>query len=441
MATHTPAPRSRRRARTAPAPVRRHHVAALDGLRGLAVLGVLLFHAGHFGGGFLGVDLFFVLSGFLITGLLLKEARTHRGRIDLAAFWGRRARRLVPALALMVAGTLLLVRAFSTPPVVRQALDDTPWVAANLVNWHFIADRVGYWQSSDTQVFSHLWSIAVEEQFYLLWPLLITLLARGGTTGTSDRRVAITAATGAVLSLLAMVALVDPVDTTRVYEGTDTRAFSLLLGSLMATEPARRLLNRVSERATAWWSAVLATAITAYWITADGQTFPGLFHGGLFLHALTAALLIALVARSPHTPVGRALAAPPLRALGTLSYSLYLWHWPIYLLLDEDRLDLTGWSRTAVLLTVSLATARLSKTLVEDPVRFHARWAYGRTGAAALCITLVVLAALWALIPRPDPGAGSVDVTRLDAEADTSHRSCLAQLVDPASRSACELGS
>lgn len=415
MATQTSNPHSHRRTRTAPTPARTHHIAALDGLRGLAVLGVLLFHAGLFGGGFLGVDLFFVLSGFLITALLLKEARTRNGRIGLAAFWGRRARRLAPALAVMVAGTLLLVWAFSTPSVLRQALDDTPWVVANLANWHFVADQVGYWQSSDTQVFSHLWSIAVEEQFYLVWPLLIAVLARGSRAGSGDRHVAIAAATGAVLSLVLMVTLADPVDTTRVYEGTDTRAFSLLLGSLMATQPALQLLDRAGERAIGWWSLALAAGIAAYWITADGQNSPGLFHGGLFLHALAAALLIACVARSPRTPLGRALATPPLRGLGQISYSLYLWHWPIYLLLTEDRLGLTGWSRTAVLLTVSLAAAWLSKVLVEDPVRFRARWSHGRTGAAALLATVAALAALWALLPRPQPGAGSVDIDRLTA--------------------------
>ncbi|MFF5971058.1 acyltransferase family protein [Streptomyces sp. NPDC012769] len=421
MVTQTPAPHSPRRAPAAPAPARAparsHHIAALDGLRGLAVLGVLLFHAGHFGGGFLGVDLFFVLSGFLITGLLLGEARTRNGRIDLAAFWGRRARRLAPALAVMVAGTLLLVGAFGTPSVVRQALDDTPWVVANLANWHFIADQVGYWQSSDTQVFSHLWSIAVEEQFYLVWPLLIVVLARGGGAGSGDRRVAVAAATGAVLSLVLMVALADPVDTTRVYEGTDTRAFSLLLGSLMATEPAARLLRRAGERAVGRWSLVLAAGIAAYWFAADGQHSPGLFHGGLFLHALGAALLIACVARAPRSPLGRALAVPPLRGLGLISYGLYLWHWPVFLLLTDDRLGLTGRRRTAVLLAVSLAAAWLSKVLVEDPIRFRARWSYGRTGAAALLAALLALAALWALTPRPAVGAGSVDITRLTAGA------------------------
>ncbi|MFD0455121.1 acyltransferase family protein [Streptomyces violaceoruber] len=253
-----------------PRPSRRH-IAPLDGLRGVAVLGVLFFHAGHFDGGFLGVDLFLVLSGFLITGLLLKEARARDGRIDLLAFWGRRARRLLPALAVVLAGTLLLVWALGPPNLLRYALDDGPWVAANLANWHFVADRVGYWDSAGTRVFSHLWSIAVEEQFYVVWPLVLCLTARGRGGG---RRVAAVAAAGAAASLVLMVVLTTPADTTRVYEGTDTRAFSLLLGALAATEPAARLVSRLGERAAGRWSLALAAGIGAYWITADGQNSP-----------------------------------------------------------------------------------------------------------------------------------------------------------------------
>ncbi|GAA2679683.1 acyltransferase [Streptomyces violaceolatus] len=408
----TPSP-ARRRARAAPSPVprpSRRHIAPLDGLRGVAVLGVLFFHAGHFDGGFLGVDLFLVLSGFLITGLLLTEARARDGRIDLLAFWGRRARRLLPALAVVLAGTLLLVWALGPPNLLRYALDDGPWVAANLANWHFVADRVGYWDSAGTRVFSHLWSIAVEEQFYVVWPLVLCLSARGRGGG---RRVAAVAAAGAAASLVLMVVLTTPADTTRVYEGTDTRAFSLLLGALAATEPAARLVSRLGERAAGRWSLALAAGIGAYWITADGQNSPSLFRGGLFLHALAAALLIACLARAPRTPAGRFLAAAPLRRLGTVSYSLYLWHWPVYLLLSEERLGLEGAPRTAVLLAVSVALAVLSKVLVEDPVRFRARWAKGRTGAVALVAAFAALAALWTAVPQPRTGEGSVDVTRL----------------------------
>lgn len=405
-------PPPHRRVRTNPPapPSDAGRVAPLDGLRGLAVLGVLLFHAGRFSGGFLGVDLFFVLSGFLITGLLLKEARARGGRIDLVAFWGRRARRLLPALAAAIAGTLALVWAFGPPSLLRYALDDAPWVVANLANWHFVADQVGYWNAADTRVFGHLWSIAVEEQFYLVWPVLLGLVARGPR---ADRNVSAVAAAGAAISLALMVALTVPADTTRVYEGTDTRAFSLLLGALLATAPATRLVEGVGRRATSWISAVLTCAIAAYWITADGQNAPSLFQGGLFLHALAAAVLIACLARAPRTPAGRVLATPVMRWFGLISYSLYLWHWPVYLLLSEERLGMAGWGRTAVILAVSTAAAWLSKVLIEDPVRFRAPWARGRTGAVAVLGTFVALAALWVMVPEPQLGVGTVDTTRL----------------------------
>lgn len=299
-------PSTSRRARTAvatataPATAKRH-IAPLDGLRGLAVLGVLFFHAGHFGGGFLGVDLFFVLSGFLITGLLLKETAARDGRIDPLAFWGRRARRLLPALAVTIAGTLVLAWAFGPPALLGHARDDTPWVLANLANWHFIADQLGYWDAADTRVFSHLWSIAVEEQFYLLWPAALCLVARGRHAG---RNVAAVAAAGALASLLLMIILADPVDTTRVYEGTDTRAFSLLLGALAATPPATRPVARLGTKAAGRAALALACGIGAYWVLADGQKSPSLFHGGLFAHALAAALLVGFLAHAPATPSG-----------------------------------------------------------------------------------------------------------------------------------------
>ncbi|MGW1991973.1 acyltransferase family protein [Embleya sp. NPDC001921] len=388
------------------------HIGPLDGLRGVAVAAVLLFHAGHFGGGFLGVDLFFVLSGFLISGLLLEEAAAGNGRIDLVAFWGRRARRLLPALAAMVSGTLLLVWAFGSPALIRNALDDSPWVGANLANWHFIADKMGYWNSADTRVFGHLWSIAVEEQFYLFWPLLLVLVARGRNAG---RNVAVVAATGALASLALMIDLTDPIDTTRVYEGTDTRASSLLLGAMAATAPATRAVARLGEHLAGWISLVLVCGLGAYWVLADGEDSPSLFQGGMFLHALAAALLVSCLTRAPGSPVGRVLGGTALRWTGLISYSLYLWHWPVYLLLDEERLGFSGWGRTAVIAAVSVAAAVLSKFLVEDPIRFRARWARGRTGVVALLATFAAMVALWAVIPEPHSGAGSVDITRLTA--------------------------
>ncbi|WP_030901026.1 acyltransferase family protein [Streptomyces sp. NRRL F-5126] len=411
MAQHRAAP-----GRSHPSPVPlptpragRPHLAPLDGLRGLAVAAVLLFHAGYLRGGFLGVDLFFVLSGFLITGLLLAETR-RAGGIDLAAFWARRARRLLPALVVMGVATLLLAWVFGSPSLLAFALDDAPWAAAQAVNWHFIAEQVGYWNASDTRLFSHLWSIAVEWQFYLAWPVVVLLAGRGRH---GERRVASLAVVGACVSLALMIMFDTAVDTTRVYEGTDTRAFSLLLGAAVATRPVRAGFARVPRQAADLLCAVLACGLVASWALTDGQHAPGLFQGGMFLHSLVAAVLIATLAAVPDGRTGRALGSVVPRRLGELSYGLYLWHWPVYLLLPADVLGFGGPPRTAVLIALSLAAAALSKKLVEDPVRFRARWATSRRGLAVLGATALVAAAVWAAIPQPTLGAGSVDVHRL----------------------------
>ena len=408
MADTLPAPSVGRRPRAGRTPGRAH-IAPLDGLRGLAVAAVLLFHAGYLGGGFLGVDLFFVLSGFLITGLLLGEAQK-RGRIQLGAFWARRARRLLPALAVMGTAALLLAWAAGPPSLLGFALDDAPWAAAQAVNWHFIAEQVGYFNASDTRLFSHLWSIAVEWQFYLVWPLVVAVAGRGRG---GARRVAVFAGAGALASLALMIQLNNAIDTTRAYEGTDTRAFALLLGALAATAPVRRLAARVPGPVADGVCALLVCGLVASWVLTGGQNAPGLFQGGLFAHSLAAAVLIALLAASPGGYAGRALGSAVPRRLGELSYSLYLWHWPVYLLLPQEVFGIGGWARTALAIGLSLVAAVLSKLLVEDPVRFRARWATGRRGLVALTAAAVVAAGVWTVIPRPQLGAGTVDVNQL----------------------------
>ncbi|MCO5994355.1 acyltransferase family protein [Actinoallomurus rhizosphaericola] len=398
----------------------RTHLPALDGLRGAAIAGVLLFHTGHLSGGFLGVDLFFALSGHLITDLLLREIEA-TGTVSPAAFWGRRIRRLLPALAAMLAGVTVLVRVVGPPDLVRTTLADGPWVQVNLVNWHLLAESAGYWDRfGAARVFEHLWSIAVEEQFYLVWPLLLLLIARGGRRA-GDRaavaarrvghRVAVTAAVGSAVSLALMIALADPADPTRVYTGTDTRAFSLLLGALVATPPARAVLARAAGRWAGAASAALVVGLGTAWWLVDGVTAPWLFTGGLFAHSLASALLVGLCVRAPQTPVARILALRPLRWLGLISYSLYLWHWPVFVLLSPERTGLGGWARTGMVCAVSIGLAALSKYLVEDPIRFRATWARGRSGVLAFAAVMAALAVLWSAPPVPAPAP--IDVTDL----------------------------
>ncbi|WP_413760740.1 acyltransferase family protein [Streptomyces sp. MMBL 11-3] len=387
----------------------RRHLAALDGLRGCAVAAVLLFHAGRLQGGFLGVDLFFVLSGFLITGILLQEMTAPHG-IALTAFWVRRARRLLPALIAVCTTTLLLTWFFGTPAQLRLALDDAPWVAAQAANWHFVAEQVSYWDAGDSRILTHLWSIAVEWQFYLVWPLVVLVAARGRG---GERRIAVIAAAGALLSLALMVSLGDAVDTTRAYQGTDTRASALLLGALAATAPVRRRLARVPSRSSDALCALSALGLAASWALTAGESSPGLFQGGMFAHSAACALLIALLAASPDGIAGRLAGNGVLRQLGELSYSLYLWHWPVFLLLPRTVLGASGWGRTAVAIGLSLGAAALTRRWVEDPVRRRAPWTVKRRGAVTLMAASALAVGMWLVVPQPHPGTGTVDVEQL----------------------------
>ena len=352
------------------------YVPALDGVRGVAILGVLLFHTGHLPGGFLGVDLFFALSGYLITDLLLREIAT-TGTVSLIAFWGRRVRRLLPALATMLVATTTFVWVVSPPDLVRTTLADGPWVQANLVNWHLLAESASYWDRfGSSRVFEHLWSIAVEEQFYLVWPIIVVVVARRW----GRRGVLAAAAVGSVVSLVLMVVLLDPADPTRVYTGTDTRAFSLLAGAAVATGPVLAGRRRLA--------ALAAAGIAVIWFLADGVSSHWLFTGGLLAHSVAAALLIGTAPRT-------VLAWRPLRWLGLISYSLYLWHWPVIVVLPH-----AGWLTVCA---VSIALAALSKYLVEDPIRFRAGWARGRAGLVAFTAVMVALAILWLALPAPAP--------------------------------------
>ncbi|MEU4519206.1 acyltransferase [Amycolatopsis sp. NPDC024027] len=388
---------------------RKPRLPALDGLRGIAILGVLAFHTGHLPGGFLGVDLFFTLSGYLITELLLREVEA-TGAVSLVAFWGRRIRRLLPALVTMLAGVTVLVWAAGPPDLVRTTLDDGPWVQLNLLNWHLLAESAGYWDRFGSQrVFEHLWSIAVEEQFYLLWPPVLLVVARFAKR--PDTWVAVVAATASIGSLALMVTLAGAGDPSRVYTGTDTRAFSLLLGALVATGPVRAALARAAVRWAGAAAALLMAGIAILWSLADGTTSRWLFTGGLFAHSLAAALLIGLCVPAPRTWVATGLAWPPLRWCGLISYSLYLWHWPVFVLLSPERTGLDGLPRTLAVLAVSLGLATLSKYLVEDPIRFRARWARGRSGLLAFTAVMAGLAVLWVVLPAPAPVV--VDITGL----------------------------
>lgn len=367
----------------------RRGIPALDGIRAVAVLLVLAEHGGVPGvpGGFLGVDVFFVLSGFLITSLLLDElGRT--GRISLRDFWIRRARRLLPALLVVVAA-VLVARELFPPDAITGLRDDAVAAFLWMANWAFVAQGTDYFsQGSPPSPLQHMWSLGVEEQFYLLWPLLIVavplvvLLLRRSAPSLKAVRIAVfvLALLGAAASATLAVLWVSDATLNRVYFGTDTRVQALLIGAAAAALLVRDWSSvtaggRHLKSAWARWTArvlslvgVAILVVAAHRATGD----VGDFRSGLLTAVAVGAVLVVVpVALDQRGPVARVLALPPLVWLGAISYGVYLWHWPVFGVLNGERTGWTGWPLFAVRCAVTLALALASWWVIEQPVQ---RW-------------------------------------------------------------------
>jgi peptidoglycan/LPS O-acetylase OafA/YrhL len=344
-------------------------MAGLDGLRAVAVLAVVLYHlnVGWASGGLLGVGVFFVLSGYLITDLLLAE-REREGAIALGRFWLRRARRLLPALWVMLVVVTLWI-AFLAPAQVAGVRGDLVAALLYFSNWWYAFQHVSYFASFGApSPLGHLWSLAVEEQFYLIWPLLLILATRW-----VRRRwllVGVVVA-GVVASAWAMATLVQPgSDPTRVYEGTDTRAFQLLIGAALAfVWPSRRLTGPISALRRRGLDALgavgMAVIVVMVMDTNEYETF--LYRGGMVILSLATVAVVAVLAH-PSTLLGRILGAPPLRWIGVRSYGIYLWHYPI-IVLTSPVVGTAGPLLTLAQVGATLAVAALSWRFVEEPIR------------------------------------------------------------------------
>ncbi|HKA93003.1 MAG TPA: acyltransferase family protein [Acidimicrobiia bacterium] len=344
---------------------------ALDGVRALAVAAVLLYHGdvSWAGGGYLGVDAFFVLSGFLITSLLLAEWRGH-GRIALSAFWGRRARRLLPALFLVLAGVAVYGAVIAAPVELDQLRRDGLSALGYVANWGQIFSHQSYFQSfAAPSPLRHTWSLAIEEQFYLVWPLLVAgvLWWRRGSVR------ALTMVTGVLLAASAvwMIVLYEPgADPTRVYYGTDTRAQSLLMGALLALMLARRRRPLGVAATRVLHGGAVAAALALGWIwTHTAEDAGWLYRGGFTLCAVLVAIVIASVTRPMPGLLGALFSLRALRWVGTVSYGLYLWHWPLYVLISKERTGLDGAQLLFARLAVTFAVATASFYVVERPIR------------------------------------------------------------------------
>ncbi len=346
------------------------HVPALDGLRGLAVLGVLAFHAGALRGGFLGVDLFFVLSGYLITALLLAEHAT-AGRIDLRAFWVRRARRLLPALLALMPAIALYAAIFARPRELAAVRRDALATLGYVSNWASIVAGRSYWSLfTAPSPLEHTWSLAIEEQFYLAWPLLLRFAMRGAAR-PARRTLALAAGLGAV-SAASLWLRWNPLDGSRAYLGTDTRGAAILAGCALAAvlhdgEGARPFRARARRRAGTV-GALAAMVLAAAWTFADGERAL-LYRGGFWAtEACVVALLVAAL-RAPKSAVARALAWGPLRSVGAVSYGVYLWHWPLFVVLTPARTGLDGLALAGLRVGLTFAAAAASYRWIEQPVR------------------------------------------------------------------------
>ncbi len=359
------------------------HLPSLSGLRAVAVLGVMAYHLqlGWASGGYLGVDLFFVLSGFLITTLLLEEW-VGAGTINLPGFWSRRARRLLPALFLVVLAlaVYLVVNAAFGGPGSNGLIDlsalrgDAISTLLYVNNWHAIFAHQSYFaQFSTPSPLQHTWSLAIEEQFYLVWPLVLLLLLRLSRRSWRQMGLLTTIVVGVASSVLMAVLFHPGADPTRIYYGTDTRLFDLMAGATVAfLAAARPQPNQRARRTLHVAAPVAVVALGVCWVTSGtsaGLPRNWMFEGGFLLCALLGAVVVADARLVEPGLLGRVLASPPLHFLGTISYGIYLWHWPIFVYMTGARTGLSTLPLDVARVGSTLLVATASYYLVERPLR------------------------------------------------------------------------
>lgn len=460
------------------------YMPGLDGLRAVAVLAVIAYHLefGWAGGGLLGVGVFFTLSGYLITDLLLGQ-REVAGRLKLGDFWLRRARRLLPALFLLLAVVVVWV-ALLHPSRMAELREEVLAAALYVSNWYYIFGGVSYFANfGPPPVLGHLWSLAVEEQFYVVWPLLLLL---GLRYVRSYKWLAVLTLVAAAASATLMAVMYQPgADPTRIYDGTDTRAFGLLAGAALAMVwPSRRFRSEHALRRDRYLLdgvGVAGLAVIALLVWQTNQYSEFMYRGGIVLLSVATVLAVASVAH-PASRIGPALGCAPMRWIGVRSYGIYLWHYPIIILTNPSTSGATGLYLDALQVAATVAVAALSWRFVEEPIR---RGAIGRfrerirsggwrgslvsprvlaAVASTLCISTLAGAGLAGAIgsgsggsastPPPGEAGGRVEVSAQSAssaqpattpapeETDSSETSATTpdseETPEPATRTSCE---
>ena len=394
------------------------HVRDLDGLRTLAVGAVMMYHFGlPLYGGFIGVDAFFVLSGFLITGLLLRDIDQY-GTIQLSRFWVRRMRRLIPAAVLVVV-TVTCYLVIGAPLYRSLTLwDSISATLAYVANWHFIASSSYFASTGDQDPLLHMWSLAVEEQFYLVWPLVMLALSRIRSTTVRRRTsqvliVGIIVASATTFALLWRSGLID-----RAYMGTDTRAFQLAIGALVAVSAGwlRATLASRSMRNLTVTAGLVGLAVAAVTVgnSAGATAWYGLGGGlavGVFAAAAVAGCSVGLTWFSPI------LGSRPMVYCGQLSYGMYLWHWPLVVLLGDALTigagHIAALVKAALLTIATIAAASVSYHFVEVPLRYRGplvRWPSRQVLVTVPCAMLLVAGLCAGLLTLKERTSGPVVV-------------------------------
>jgi peptidoglycan/LPS O-acetylase OafA/YrhL len=418
--TEPDAPTSGQLRRDPEATVRR--LPALDGVRALAILLILLFHGGFSGltGGFFSVDVFFVLSGFLITGLLVSEHRL-TGGIGLKRFWGHRVRRLLPAMLALLLGVSIWAWLFSSPSTLPQLRTDALATLFYFNNWHQAFGTTGYFAEIQTpRLLLHTWTLSIEEQFYIVWPLVVLGLLR---LKRSLSALLAFCVAGTIASAVAMTWLFSGTGgAARVYYGTDTRVQALLIGATLAVILAGPLPWRRRPAATIDGHLAIAPATEPTGLARQvlaGLGLVGLvilfamflfispsdrwpYVGGFTLASVAAAMLIASVALVPETPWARVLSLRPIVYIGNISYGLYLWHWPIFVVVGQAQTGLVGFPLFAVRMGLTFAIAALSYRFLEMPIRRKALrgpvgWILAPVAFALTAVVIVIAT----IIPAP----------------------------------------
>ena len=403
------------------------HRPGLDGVRGIAVVAVVAYHLGYLHGGFLGVDVFLVLSGYLITGLAIGEIGS-TGVLSLKAFWGRRVRRLVPALLVVVASVTAVALAIGWP---RDQLHALGWDGFATLTWWANWRQVqgpSYWDSGQN-LFRHAWSLSIEEQFYVVWPLVLvacTVAARR----LRRSLVAIVggvALAGAVASATWQVVLshrLGDADLSRVYVGTDARAVAPLLGCALACALAQGRAQRLAGRAGQVIGAV--GALVLLWLFWNAEVAsPSMYrHGVLILASLASVCVVArssVVQAGDRSPLARATTARVPGYLGLRSYAIYLWSWPIQVLVSFHWPDLAHPWVAAITVITSLTLAEISYRVIENPIRRRTGWASAdrirRPAWAAGVVTAVIVLVVALVLAVPPAAYKQVDTAEAAAAA------------------------